>query len=66
MYIIGEKKVNIRQHKEVNVFYHFLYLSAAFAAYLMTMTLVRPHVALLCPIIQLWTSGKSTWVIFAK
>ena len=44
-YIIGEKKVNIRQHKEVNVFYHFLYLSVALAAYLMTMTLVRPHVA---------------------
>ncbi|XP_059438581.1 uncharacterized protein LOC132171308 [Corylus avellana] len=45
MYIIGEKKVNIRQQKEVNVFYHFLYLSAALAAYLMTMTLVQSHIA---------------------
>ncbi|XP_059430247.1 uncharacterized protein LOC132163886 [Corylus avellana] len=45
MYTIREKEVKIRQPNEVKVFYQFLYLSAALAVFLMTITLVQKHVA---------------------
>ena len=45
MYTIREKEVKIRQPNDVKVFYQFLYLSAALAVFLMTITLVQQHVA---------------------
>ena len=45
MHTIGEKKVTIRQLHEPKVFYHFLFLSAIPAAYLMAITLARQYLA---------------------
>lgn len=44
MYTIREKEVKIRQPNEVKVFYHFLYISAALAAFLMAMTMIQQNV----------------------
>lgn len=44
MYVIREKEVKISQPNEVNVFYKFLYVSAALAVFLMSMTLVQQRV----------------------
>ncbi|XP_062173572.1 uncharacterized protein LOC133879037 [Alnus glutinosa] len=45
MYTLGEKAVKINQPNELKAFYHFLYLSAVLAVYLMTMALVKEYVA---------------------
>ncbi|KAK7856702.1 protein nuclear fusion defective 4 [Quercus suber] len=44
LYTIREKEVKVKQSNEVNVFYHFLYLSAALAVFLMAMTLTQQRV----------------------
>ncbi|XP_062173575.1 protein NUCLEAR FUSION DEFECTIVE 4-like [Alnus glutinosa] len=45
MYTVGEKAVKIKQPNELKAFFHFLYLSAVLAVYLMTMALVKEYVA---------------------
>jgi len=44
MYTVGEKGVKIRQPNVVKVFYHFLYLSAILAAFLMAIILSKEYV----------------------
>jgi hypothetical protein len=49
MYTVGEKGVKIRQPNVVKVFYHFLYLSAILAAFLMAIILSKEYVVFSWP-----------------
>jgi MFS family permease len=44
MYTVGEKDIKIKQPNELKVFYHFLYLSAILATFLMAITISKEYV----------------------